>query len=155
MNEQEQQFRARQRARVARYLALRDELGHEQAFETLMEGYPEKQRRLMGPYIQGSSLADGFRQVREVFAQIGVRAEIVDASTADEDAAIEVLTVCMCRNACEEIGMTQPSSLLCELDFAATQRAFPEISVDVHHRVVDGAFACVFRYSRSAGDVAC
>jgi predicted ArsR family transcriptional regulator len=155
MNEKEQQFRGRQRARVARYLALRDELGHEQAFEALMDGYPEQQRRLMGPYIEHASLAEGFKKVRDAFAQIGVRAEIVDASTPDQDAAIEVLTVCMCRNACEEIGMTQPCSLLCELDFAATRRAFPEITVDVHHRVVDGAFACVFRYSRPTDDGPC
>ena len=154
MNEKEQQFRNRQRGRVARYLALRDEVGHEEAFEALMEGYPEQQRRLMGPYIAGTSLAEGFRKVREIFAQIGVRAEIVDTSTPEVDAAIEVLTVCMCRNACEEIG-TQPSPLLCDLDFAATQRAFPEISVDVHHRVVDGAYACVFCYSRPAGAPSC
>jgi predicted ArsR family transcriptional regulator len=155
MNEKEQHFRDRQRARVARYLALREELGHERAFEVLMEGYPEQQRRLMGPYIEGSSLADGFKKVRDVFAEIGVRAEIVDASTPGEDAAIEVLTVCMCRNACEEIGMTEPSPLLCDLDFAATQRAFPGISVAVEHRMVDGAFACVFRYSRPTGDGSC
>jgi predicted ArsR family transcriptional regulator len=152
MNEKEQQFRDRQRARVEQYLSLREELGDEGAFETLMEGYPEQQRRCMGPYIENSGLAEGFKKVRDDFAQIGVHAEIVDVSTSEKDAAIEVLTDCMCANACDEVGMTQPLPLLCDLDFAATQRAFPEISVEVHHRMVEGAFVCVFGYSRSAVD---
>jgi predicted ArsR family transcriptional regulator len=155
MNDREQRFREQQRARMERYVALREELGEEGAFEVLMEGYPERQRQLMGPYIEGSTLADGFGKVRDVFAQIGLGAEFLDASTPDEDAAYEVLTVCMCRKACDEIGMAQPSPVLCDLDVAATQRAFPDITLEVRHRVLDGAFACVFRYSRPRSDASC
>jgi predicted ArsR family transcriptional regulator len=151
MNEKEQRFRERQRGRLDRYLSLREEVGDEQAFEALLDGYPEQQRRLMGPYIGSKSLAEGFREVRDLFAELGIREEILDVSTPGEDAAIEVLTTCMCRNACDELGLTAASPLLCELDFEATRRAFPGIDVDVHHRMVDGAFACVFRYSRPAG----
>jgi predicted ArsR family transcriptional regulator len=127
---------------------MREQVGDQQAFEALLEGYPEQQRRLMGPYIESKSLADGFREVREVFAELGIREEIVDVSTHERDAAIEVLTTCMCQNACEDMDLPESSSLLCELDFEATRRAFPGIAIDVHHRIVDGAFACVFRYSR-------
>ena len=148
MNEKERVFRERQRGRLVQYLRLREEVGDEQAFEALLEGYPQQQRRLMGPYIESKSLADGFREVRDMFAELGIREEIVDVSTRERDAAIEVLTTCMCQNACEEMGLTEPSPLLCELDFEATRRAFPGIAIDVHHRMVDGAFACVFRYSR-------
>jgi predicted ArsR family transcriptional regulator len=151
MNEKEQRFRERQRGRLARYLSLREEVGDEQAFEALLDGYPEQQRRLMGPYIESKPLAEGFREVRDLFAELGIREEIVDVSTPAEDAAIEVLTTCMCRDACDELRLTAALPLLCELDFEATRRAFPGIAVGVHHRVVDGAFACVFRYSRPAG----
>jgi predicted ArsR family transcriptional regulator len=150
MSEKEERFRRRQRERLARYLELRDERGDAAAFEAVLDGYPEQQRRMMGPYIESRTLAAGFREVRDLFAELGIREEIVDVSTPERDAALEVLTVCMCRNACDELGVAQPSSLLCELDFEATRRAFPGMAVDVHHRVVDGAFACVFRYSRPA-----
>lgn len=150
MNHKEQQFRDRQRDRLERYLRLREEIGDSPARETLLQGYAEQQRMLMGPYIDNNSLADGFSQVRDLFADMGIREEIVDVSSPGEDAAIEVLTVCMCRNASEDLGVSEPSSVLCELDFEATCRAFPEITVDVHHRMVAGAFACVFRYSRPA-----
>ena len=148
MNEKERRFRDRQRGRLARYLSLREEVGEDKAFESLLEGYPEQQRRLMAPYIESKRLADGFREVRDVFAELGIHEEIVDVSAPGEDAAIEVLTTCMCRDACDELGATDASPLLCELDFEATRRAFPDIAIDVHHRMVDGAFACVFRYSR-------
>jgi predicted ArsR family transcriptional regulator len=150
MTEKEQRFRRRQCDRLGRYLELREEVGEMEAFEAVLEGYPEQQRRLMGPYIETRSLADGFREVRDLFVELGIREEIVDVSRPGEDAAIEVLTVCMCRNACEDIGLDDPSPLLCELDFEATRRAFPGMTVDVHHRMVEGAFACVFRYSRPA-----
>lgn len=152
MTEKEERFRRRQRDRLARYLDLRDTLGDDEAFAAVLEGYPEQQRRLMGPYIESKSLADGFREVRDLFAELGIHEEIVDVSTPGEDAAIEVLTVCMCRNACEELGLAESPPLLCELDFEATRRAFPGIAIDVHHRMVEGAFACVFRYSRAGSE---
>lgn len=148
MNEKERRFRERQKARLARYLSLREEVGEEQAVEALLEGYPEQQRRLMGPYIDRKSLAEGFTEVRDLFVELGIREEIVDVSTPGQDAAIEVLTTCMCCEACDEAGVSEATPLLCELDFEATRRAFPDIAVEVHHRMVDGAFACVFRYSR-------
>jgi predicted ArsR family transcriptional regulator len=152
MTEKERRFRERQRGRLARYLTLREEMGEDGAFEALLEGYPEQQRRLMAPYIESKPLAEGFREVRGLFAELGIREEIVDVSTPDHDAALEVLTVCMCRNACEDMGLTETSPLLCELDFEATRRAFPGLAIAVHHRMVEGAFACVFRYSRPAGE---
>jgi predicted ArsR family transcriptional regulator len=151
LNEAEQRFRRRQRQRLAQYLRLRDEVGQERALEILLEGYPEQQRQLMGPYITGATLAEGFGKVRERFLELGIREEIVDVSTGALDAAIEVLTVCMCRNACDELGLSTPCPLLCELDFEATRRAFPDVTVDVCHRMVDGGFACIFRYSRPSG----
>ena len=73
MTEKEQRFRRRQCDRLGRYLDLRDEVGEKQAFEALLEGYPEQQRRLMGPYIETRSLADGFREVRDLFVELGIR----------------------------------------------------------------------------------
>jgi len=151
MNEKEQRFRAMQRERLERYHRLLASGSQAEAFETLLDGYPERQRRLMSPYIEGRSLADGFGQVREVFAEMGIREEIVDVSTPGEDAAIEVLTTCMCCDAAKDLGVSESSPVLCELDFEATRRAFPGLEVTVHHRMTDGAFACVFRYSRAAG----
>lgn len=142
MSDRREAFERMQRARVVRYLELRTKLGAEDAREVLLEGYPERQKANMGPLIEGVALIDGFGKAQPLFAAMGVRQELVDVSTPDTDAVLEINVTCMCA----EAGATEP--LLCELDFEATRRAFPEMTVCSLHRMVDGANACVFRYER-------
>ncbi|MGW0804778.1 L-2-amino-thiazoline-4-carboxylic acid hydrolase [Nonomuraea sp. NPDC002799] len=146
MNEQE--YRERMRDRLVDYLRLRDELGDEKARETLLARYVELQEQRMGPLIRSRSLAGGFGMVVGAFAELGVRIDIVDVSADGVDAAVEVLSTCECRAACQAAGVAEPLSVLCELDNEATRRAFPELTVEVTHQQARGAYACLFRYSR-------
>jgi predicted ArsR family transcriptional regulator len=141
------QARAMLAGRLRRYLELRDERGDEAAREVLLEGYPERQAARMGPLISGTSLAAGFGKALPLFEAMGFLEEAIDISTADEDAVMEVCRTCMCLDAAADVGVA-PVPILCELDFEATRRAFPEMSVEALRRQADGHHACVFRYSR-------
>ena len=39
-------------------------VGEEQAFEKMLEGYPERQKKQLGAFIDDRSLADGFSKFR-------------------------------------------------------------------------------------------
>jgi hypothetical protein len=141
-------FRQLQSTRLAQYLRLCEEVGVEQARERCLEGYPERQRSKMGPLIEGRSLFAGFELAVPRFAEIGVREEVIDDSDETTDAVLEIAATCMCCDASTDIGLAQPVSALCELDFEATRRAFSDISVTTLRRQVDGACVCIFRYAR-------
>jgi hypothetical protein len=139
-----------QRDRVQRYLALRKTHGHTCAVETLLEGYPERQRKRMGPLIEGVPLAEGIARALPGFTTIGIHEDVIDISTPDTDAALELLLTCMCHNVANKIGLSEAEPILCDLDFEASRRAFPEMSICPLRRQVDGDLICVFRYSRPA-----
>ena len=143
-------FRRTQRERLERYLRLSVERGPDAAREQLLEGYAEIQRAKMGPLIDGVPLIDGFTKAVPLFASIGVREEVVDISDETTDAVLEIALTCMCRNAYADAGLDPAAArpVLCELDFEASRRAFPEMSVGAECRQADGAELCVFRYAR-------
>ncbi|WP_171165617.1 L-2-amino-thiazoline-4-carboxylic acid hydrolase [Streptomyces sp. I05A-00742] len=147
-----EQTRRMLRDRLRRYLELEAERGPEEATEVLLEGYPERQAARMGPLITGCSLAEGFGKALPRFAAMGFLEEAIDVSTADEDVVMEVCRTCMCLTAAEELGLSEPRPILCELDFEATRRAFPHLSAESLRRQTDGHHACVFRYARPRTD---
>lgn len=149
MNEEE--FREMMRKRLAHYLRRRDEIGHEAAFEELLAGYPELQKKLIGPRIAGQSLSDGFSSGRAAFARLGLIDDFIDISTAETDAVLETLLTCMCENAMRDCGITEPCSVLCALDQEAARRAFPEMQIQQLRKKVDGAPLCVFHWARKRG----
>jgi predicted ArsR family transcriptional regulator len=142
-----EQTRQMMRERLRRYVELRDEHGDEKAREILLEGYPERQRARMGPRIEGRPLVEGFREALEVFTKMGFQEESLDASTDDTDAVMQVCRTCMCVTAAKELEV-DPTPVLCELDFEATRRAFPEMTVEGLLHQADGRHVCVFRYAR-------
>ncbi|WFB10800.1 L-2-amino-thiazoline-4-carboxylic acid hydrolase [Streptomyces sp. LX-29] len=144
------QARAMLRERLRRYLELEAEHGTDKAREVLLEGYPERQAARMGPLITGCSLAEGIGKALPRFAAMGFLEEAVDVSTEDEDACMEVCRTCMCLTAAQDLGETEARPILCELDFEATRRAFPELTIESLRRRADGHHVCVFRYSRAA-----
>jgi hypothetical protein len=81
---------------------------------------------------------------------IGISTEFVDVSTGDEDAALEVMLTCSCLAAAAELGLPRAEPVVCELDLAATERAFPGLNVATLSRQTDGKKVCVFRFSRPA-----
>ncbi|WP_405951557.1 L-2-amino-thiazoline-4-carboxylic acid hydrolase [Streptomyces prunicolor] len=143
-----EQTRRMLRDRLRRYLELEAELGPKEATEVLLDGYPERQAARMGPLITGCSLAEGFGKALPLFAAMGFLEEAVDISTDEEDVVMEVCRTCMCLTAAEELGLDEPRPILCELDFEATRRAFPHLSIAGLRQQTEGHHACVFRYAR-------
>src|SRR5689334_17403071 len=106
-SDKERAFRGMQRDRLDRYRQLAEELGEKAAREELLRGYPEIQRAKMGPLIEGVPLITGFEKAVPMFAAIGVREEVVDISTPDTDAVLEIATTCMCRTAAADLGLAE------------------------------------------------
>lgn len=146
MNETE--FREMMSKRLAHYLQRRDEIGHEAAFEELLVGYPELQKKLIGPRIANQSLSEGFSSGKAAFAKLGLIDDFIDISSHESDAVIETLLTCMCENAMHDCGVTEPCSVLCALDQEAARRAFPEMQIEQLRKKVDGAPLCVFHWAR-------
>jgi len=146
MNETE--FREMMSKRLAHYLQRRDEIGHEAAFEELLVGYPELQKRLIGPRITNRSLSEGFSSGKAAFVKLGLIDDFIDISTDECDAVIETLLTCMCENAMHDCGVVEPCSILCELDQEAARRAFPDMHIEQLRKKVAGAPLCVFHWSR-------
>ncbi|WP_214321258.1 hypothetical protein [Nonomuraea sediminis] len=149
MKEKEAAFRADMRDRMRRYLELREKVGDHEAREELLEGYPDRQRACMDPYLtEHGSLPEAIRHVLPVFEELGLQEEVVDCSTSAHEVALVVTRTCLCRAAGDDLGMTDPPSLHCELSAEATSRAYPDIDVEVVLRQVRGAHACGLRYTR-------
>jgi hypothetical protein len=144
----EAEFREMMSTRMAHYLQRRAEIGHEAAFEELLIGYPELQKKLIGPRITNQSLSTGFSSGKSAFAKLGLIDDFVDISTNDTDAVIETLLTCMCENAMSDCGVTEPCSVLCALDQEAARRAFPEMQIQQLRKKVDGAPLCIFHWAR-------
>src|SRR5450631_3165008 len=89
MNEAE--FREMMSKRMAHYLQRRTEIGADAAFEELLIGYPELQKKLIGPRIINQSLSEGFSSGKSAFAKLGLIDDFIDISTAEQDAVIETL----------------------------------------------------------------
>jgi predicted ArsR family transcriptional regulator len=137
------------RARFERYRTLSAELGESHAFETMLDGYPERQRQKMGPYIANATLAEGFSRAIPRFREIGMNMEVLDVSNGAVDAAIEVQRICPFLDMCRDYGLAKPCRVICQMDIEATQRAFPELKVDLLCAQADGACVCVFKYERT------
>lgn len=132
------------------YRAVFDEAGEAKARAALFEGYPARQKAGMGPMIEHNSLAGGFGQAVERYRQIGMDMEIVDISTAEIDAVLEIQRSCPAleHNLHGEFGIQRPCELIYEMDVAATEEAFPNIRRDVLARMADGHSVCLFKYQR-------
>lgn len=136
------------RDRFDRYAALSAERGHEHAWETMLDGYPERQRLRMGPLIEGVPLADGFAKAIPLFRSMGMEMEVIDVSNAGTDGVLEIQKACPVLSLCREYGLTTPCRVVCEMDVEATRRAFPGMTGEILARQADGACVCVFKYER-------
>lgn len=152
MSDQTQTVEERFRQKFATYKELAARIGESSAWETMLEGYPERQRRQMGPYIEGAPLAIGFRQAIPAFRKLGMEMEVVDISTSSADAALEVQKICPVLNLGTEYGFTRPCHIICEMDVEATRRAFSGIAGEILCTKADGACVCVFKYERRKQD---
>ena len=136
------------RKKFARFSELSAVYGAEQAWETMLEGFPELQKQRMGPLLALPTLIEGFRQSIPVFNAIGMEMEAVDISNRGIDAALEIQKVCPYLEVCKEFGFDIPCHVICELDMDASRRAFPEMKGEILCRQALGSPVCIFKYER-------
>ena len=138
------------RKKFARFRKLSEEHGEAVAWETMLEGFPELQKERMGPMLAMPTLAEAFRAAVPVFEAIGMKMDVVDISNHGIDAVLEIQRICPWLEVCREYGYEIPCHVICELDMAATHRAFPEMKGEILCRQAFGSAVCIFKYERPA-----
>ena len=130
------------------YRRLVDEQGEERARAALMEGYPERQKKNMGPTFEGCTLYEGFKKAAPVYGSFGMEMHPVDISNNSRDAALEVMVRCPFMEMAREFGFEKPCTVICELDQEAMALAFEGLSVKILTTMAEGDCACIFMYQR-------
>ena len=127
---------------------LKKELGEEKSWEKIFEGYPERQRKNMGQFIENNTLAEGFSKAIPYYKQIGMDMEVIDISNNGIDAVLEIQKTCPVLSVCKEYGFEKPCGLICELDVKATKAAFPGMKGEILSAQAAGESVCLFKYER-------
>jgi predicted ArsR family transcriptional regulator len=127
---------------------LKEEVGEEKAWEKVFEGYPERQKKNMGQFIENNTLAEGFSKAVPYYKQIGMDMEVVDISNNDMDAVLEIQKTCPVLSVSKEYGFDKPCGLICALDVRATKEAFPGMKGAILSAQADGDSVCLFKYER-------
>jgi hypothetical protein len=135
------------------YRKITDEAGEEKAWDTLFEGYPDRQRKNMGKYIDShNTLAEAFTDAVQAYKQIGMEMQVVDVSNNNMDAVLEIQRVCPALNfkLHEEFGFERPCKIICAMDVAATNKAFADMNMKgtILCSQLDGNCVCMFKYER-------
>lgn len=138
------------RQKFERFKKLKEEVGEEKAWEKMFEGYPERQKKLMGPFIENNSLAEGFSRAIPEYRKIGMEMKVVDISNKGMDAVLEIQEICPALPYYKEYGFEKPCTLICEMDGKASRIAFPELKGEFLCTQAEGACVCVFKYERKA-----
>ena len=137
------------RKKIETYRRVLDEAGEQQAWDTLFEGYPERQRKNMSRILD-TSLAEAFTEAIEAYKQIGMEMDVYDISNNGKDAVIEVQKVCPAMDIAKEFGFDRPCKIICEMDMAASNIAFADqnMQISILCRQADGDCVCIFKYER-------
>jgi predicted ArsR family transcriptional regulator len=130
------------------YKKIMDEEGEQKAWDTLMEGYPERQKQNMGRFIDNDTLANGFTQAIPFYKQMGMDMAVIDISNDGMDAVIEVQRVCPVFDLAKEYGFDKPCKVICEMDVAATKKGFGNMSGGIIASKAAGDCVCLFKYER-------
>ncbi|NTW70259.1 MAG: L-2-amino-thiazoline-4-carboxylic acid hydrolase [Chlorobiaceae bacterium] len=138
------------RKKFATFRELSREVGEEKAWETMLTGFPELQKKRMGPLLALSTLIEGFNKAIPIFNASGMEMEAMDISNRGIDAALEIQKVCPYLEVCKEFGFDIPCHVICELDMEASSRAFPEMKGEILSRQALGSPVCIFKYERPA-----
>ncbi|ASQ91684.1 transcriptional regulator [Prosthecochloris sp. GSB1] len=138
------------RKTFSRFKELSKEQGPEMAWENMLEGYPDRQKKRMGPLLASPTLAEGFRLAVPAFASIGMEMEVIDISNRGLDAVLEIQKYCPYLGVCGEYGYETPCRVVCEMDIEASRRAFPEMKGEILCRQAFGSPVCIFKYERPA-----
>ena len=138
------------RKRFEQFEKLKEEFGEEKAWEKLFEGYPERQKKNMGSFIDNNTLAEGFSLAIPSYKEFGMEMEVIDVSNHGMDAVIEIQKTCPALPFYKEYGFEKPCELICEMDGKASKIAFPELNAKFLCTQAEGACVCAFKYERKA-----
>ncbi len=132
------------------YRQIMDESGDQKAWDTLFEGYPQRQRQNMGRFIDGKTLAEGFTAAIPAYKQLGMEMDVYDISNAGMDAVIEVQKTCPVMEMSKEFGFDKPCRVICEMDVAATEAGFEDQGMkgSIVCSKAAGDCVCIFKYER-------
>lgn len=138
------------RKKFETYRRVTDESGEQKAWDTLFQGYPERQRANMGRLIEGNSLAEGFGKGVPLYKQIGMDMQVVDISNETTDAVLEIQRTCpaLKNQLHRQYGFDKPCKVICDMDIAATQAAFPGMKGKRLASMAEGDAVCMFKYER-------
>jgi predicted ArsR family transcriptional regulator len=136
------------RQKFETYRKIMDEEGEQKAWDTLFEGYPERQKQNMGQFIDNDTLANGFTKAIPFYKQIGMDMAVVDISNNGMDAVLEVQRVCPVMEVAKEYGFDKPCKVICEMDVEATKKGFGNMSGGIIASIADGDCVCLFKYER-------
>ena len=148
MNSDTDAFLAATRQTFATYEALSATTGPDRAWQTMLEGYPERQRQRMTPFLSRPTLAEGFTSSIPFFERIGMKMSVVDISNRGVDAVLEIQRYCPYLQIGKEHRQATPCHVMCEMDVEATRRAFPDMKGTILSRQATGDCVCLFRYER-------
>jgi predicted ArsR family transcriptional regulator len=135
------------------YRKTLDEAGEEKAWDTLFQGYPERQRQHMGAIIEKyNTLAEAFDSAVSLYKQLGMDMQVVDISNAGKDAVLEIQRTCPALqfNLHKDFGFEKPCHVICEMDIAATNTGFADVGMkgSILCSQADGNSVCMFKYER-------
>ena len=136
------------RQKFETYRKIMDEEGEQKAWDTLFEGYPERQKQNMGQFIDNDTLANGFTKAIPFYKQIGMDMAVIDISNDGMDAVLEVQRVCPVMDVAKEYGFDKPCKVICEMDVEATKKGFGNMSGGIIASKADGDCVCLFKYER-------
>ncbi len=141
------------REKFVLYRKVFDESGEKKAWDSLFDGYPERQRKNMGKYIdKHNTLAEAFSDAVAAYKQIGMEMQVVDVSNNGIDAVLEIQHVCPALNfnLHKDFGFEKPCHVICEMDIAATNKAFSDLNMkgSILCSQADGHSVCMFKYER-------
>lgn len=136
------------RKKFETYKSIMDSAGEQKAWDTLMEGYPERQKKNMGPFIDNNTLADGFTKAIPAYKMLGMDMAVIDISNNDMDAVLEIQRVCPVLAMAKEYGFAKPCNVICEMDVQATKKAFDGMRGGIIAAIADGDCVCIFKYER-------
>ncbi len=136
------------RKKFETYSKISAEQGEDKAKEVLMDGYPERQKKNMGPLLDNMTLYQSYEKGIPIYESFGMKMKPMDISKDDIDGLIEVHFVCPYMDMAKENGVRRPCTVICEMDMEAQMIAFPDIKAKLISCQADGDGVCIMKYER-------
>jgi len=124
--------------------------GPELAWEKMLEGLPEKQKKRMATFLAEPTLFKAFTRAIPFFESAGMEMEIVDLSNKGSDAVLEIQKYCPYLQICKEYNIETPCHIICDIEIESTRQVFPEMKGEILARQAFGSCVCLFKYERPA-----